>query len=435
MRYNHLFFTALGLMLTGEVFGQSYFTFDYKDTNGNMSKALLINNDDDEDSQIVTNKATYTCEKKTQKISADSSVTTLQPTNGNNIKLIWTWGKKQSEDKQRTPYVSLNGSNDPKGLSKAEHFEETFIENMDADFLKKFYAEENPEYKNMLAAHEIAKDNAFQSRALTYNNGGGQTVRVNQGSGVTMHIFILANTSIDDIGSACAKDAKNVKNEFNSIAKIIGATPKVYEVTGTGFSKSKLKSALNSLNPGSNDIVIFFYSGHGFRWDNQKDKYPMFSLVYREEDDTEDGNYVSFTDVYNAIKKKGARLNIMFSDCCNSLYGTDSPKPLTTNTLASRSNNNYSSSRLRSLFLESSGNVLSTAASPGEYSWCDQTGGAFTVNFISALRKEISATATSDPSWSHLVDKAVSGARKYTQNNMDAAQNGLRFVKLVNKNQ
>jgi len=138
-----------------------------------------------------------------------------------------------------------------------------------------------------------------------------------------------------------------------------------------------------------------------------------------------EGNYMALSDIYKTICGKGARLNIVLGDCCNSEL--EEQFPLNTNTLFSRGSNNFSRKRLQDLFFNSKGSILSTAASPGEYSWCDTSGGMFTVSFIQSLRKEISAMNTADVSWQSIVNNTINTARLRSRNNA-TTQNGLKKV-------
>ncbi|WP_373830408.1 caspase family protein, partial [Bacteroides heparinolyticus] len=183
-----------------------------------------------------------------------------------------------------------------------------------------------------------------------------------------------------------------------------------------------------SLQPGSDDIVFFIYSGHGFRFDNQTSKYPCFDLTTSQYDDVEDDNYLQMSDIYNEICGKEARLNIVLSDCCNTPIGVEAPYR-EVGTLFSRSSNNYSVKRLGQLFLQARGSLISTAASPGETSVCDMTGGYFTLSFIRSLRKEINAVNQQSVSWENIINNTIAAARQRGQE-VGNRQQGLKLIKI-----
>ncbi|HWR33484.1 MAG TPA: hypothetical protein VN451_08165, partial [Chitinophagaceae bacterium] len=104
------------------------------------------------------------------------------------------------------------------------------------------------------------------------------TVNPVTSSSTKIHLFIVANTLIGDIGAGCAADRDKLDYEFKGIADVLGFGYQKYIVDGNNFNKSTVQSTLRSINPGINDIVVFVYRGHGFRWNNQTDAYPMMDL-------------------------------------------------------------------------------------------------------------------------------------------------------------
>lgn len=199
-----------------------------------------------------------------------------------------------------------------------------------------------------------------------------------------------------------------------------------YPVTGNDFSRDGVVAMLNKLRPASNDIVVFLYSGYGFRFDNQESRFPQMDLTTSSYQELGD-NYLAMADVFDDIQNKGARLNIVMSDCCNTPIGEEAPISTGT-TLYSRATSNFSLDRLRDLFLNTRGSILSTASSPGEPSVCDQSGGFYTIGFIRSLRKEISSTSSEPVSWLNVMDNTIEAAKKRSERDGDG-QHGLRMVR------
>ncbi len=246
-----------------------------------------------------------------------------------------------------------------------------------------------------------------------------------------MWAILLADTEDETIGKEDLHDNKTLNNELKGIAKALDLELAVTNITGSKTrSKANLRNAINAIKPSADDIVFFCFNGHGFRWDNQKDKYPNICLD--AEVDEVDGYYVSTTDIYNAIVAKGARLSIVFTDCCNSKFGEKMP-PHQNNTLYSRDFNSASKERMKDLFLGSKGTILATAARPGEMAWSFEGGGsAFTQSFIKQLHQEVSKKRTDEVSWQRIVDGAIKSARVMTED-CSNAQNGIRYMNVSKK--
>lgn len=255
---------------------------------------------------------------------------------------------------------------------------------------------------------------------------------LNRAPEATMHFLFLANTEIGDIGAAVSMDLRRLTSEMKGVCSRLGLSYKPYIVQGENFGHEALLKQIQSMQPDKNDIVIFVYSGHGFRWNDQVDPYPQLALVTDDYTDIKKtGNYVALSDIDRELTAKGARLTIVLADCCNSIYGEPSPLPLSSNTLLSRGNTNLSTERLRSLFMKTQGHLLCSAAAPGEVSWCNQAGGNFTCNFIEAFRKEINLLSDgAEASWQTIIEATVQNTRKYSEQNALKTQNAIKDLRV-----
>ncbi len=279
---------------------------------------------------------------------------------------------------------------------------------------------------------EAEDDDQVLSKAIVQGgNSGKVNVRptaTNNTLPCKMWVILLSDTNDDTIGEEDKFDNLALNKELKGIAQCMGMEISINNITGNAaYNKRNLVNAIHAIKPAKNDIVFFCFNGHGFRWDNQKDRYPNICMI-GPYDDT-DGHYVLTTDIYNALVALKARLTICLTDCCNSKIGEYAPVR-NENTLYSRANTRVSKKRIRDLLLNSEGSILATAANPGEYAWSFGGGGsAFTQSFISQLRKEVSANNTDPVSWETLMDNTIRLARKKTQD-CDNVQNGQRYVKV-----
>ena len=115
------------------------------------------------------------------------------------------------------------------------------------------------------------------------------------------------------------------------------------------------------------------------------------------------------------------------------------PSPLTgSEFLAMQANNNYNDDKLRALFMNTKGNLLATAASPGEVSWANNAnGGFFTVSFLQSLREEISYMREDAADWRDLINNTVTGARRKSSKGVCSnctLQNGIYHYDVTPKN-
>jgi hypothetical protein len=244
----------------------------------------------------------------------------------------------------------------------------------------------------------------------------------------TLHLIIVANTAISDIGEGCNVDKRNLINEFQEVSNTLGISFRKYIVEGSNFTKTQTLSTLNNLSVGSNDVIVFIYRGHGFRWSNQSETWPQMDL--RTSNYTRFGANTSLglQEAYTIIQGKKARLNIVLADCCNNDIGIN--KINNSPYMQMQSKNIYDAVKLRKLFIEAEGSILSCAASPGEYSWVNNTmGGFYTVSFMQSLREEVSYLNKSTPKWSAILNSTVQSAKNKTNMCSNcSAQNGKYYT-------
>lgn len=363
---------------------------------------------------------------------------------------LWYWEEDDASDISEKPFVTYDIKK-TKSYIEAEYFHEIPLEGMDEEYISQFYGEEEPEYKMLLNGILLVKNQNLPHQDIEVtvddpiftdietddvNEGeniapgeGGNTLGIGNADESTLHLIVVANTNVSDIGSACAKDMVNLNSEFGGIAKVLGMRYDLQAIRGKNYSKENLSKLMRNFQPNSDDVVVFVYTGHGFRFDDQQDYYPNMDLCPTSYDDPTK-NYVAVSDVYKELVAKGARLNLVFSDCCNNEIGKTTPI-INTNTLFSRSNNNFDVKKLERLFVDASGSLIATAASPGEMSWCGVNGGFFTLSLLESLRAQISVLSTGLPDWETLVADALTAATAKSQNNVNTkAQHGMKMIRI-----
>ncbi|MES2772581.1 MAG: caspase family protein [Bacteroidota bacterium] len=265
---------------------------------------------------------------------------------------------------------------------------------------------------------------------------------------------MVANTGDKKIGPSCAKDEENLQKELTAVAGSVGITYKPYILNAASekdFNKTKLMAMLNAVKTEPDDIILFSYSGHGARWDNQKDDYPFMELWVttpfnpEPKNNTEyemikrivKENSVSLSEVYELLNKKGARLNIVLGDMCNTDVGA--PRPVSLENILSFGDALRSGTeiirrdpvKLRKLFIEASGNLISNASKPKEKASGNNTaGGYYTASFVEALRQAGSYNQPS-ASWEKIIAQTIDQALIYRKNaSPEEVQNGIRYVQI-----
>ncbi len=143
-----------------------------------------------------------------------------------------------------------------------------------------------------------------------------------------MFLIAVIDSHDDSIGKRCETDLDDIKYAFEDYADWIDADmiePKIIE--GDRFGKAAVNDAVTNWLPSQHlrntDIVVFYYSGHGFRYPQDVSDYPRMWLKTGNDKNIENNNLRMKEDIYDRIVKMGAGLNLVLSDCCNTTVAGD----------------------------------------------------------------------------------------------------------------
>lgn len=234
--------------------------------------------------------------------------------------------------------------------------------------------------------------------------------------GQTFHSIIFANTNNRGIGESVSVDLKRMGLEMTTIAKSIGYTLKKYYYYGESgiFNYDNLDKTLNDLSCSPDDIVFFYYSGHGGRYIDEKTIFPEMCLYPNDEDRR---SHYPLYNVYSRILQKKPRLTIVMGDLCNSLMRGSASNDNTGSkgaTILSKGTCNV----YRNLFLNTKGGLIAASSEPEYPSSCYvfwkngkwyHAGGYFTHSFLYTLQCFVSKNE--DVSWESLMDNTIAITR------------------------
>jgi hypothetical protein len=449
-RLSIVLLSFLMLFQAGKIFSQSFYELKFTDKAGNLYTGFMVYVSE---SESYVRMAYYSSgQYRVVNVNYDAQTGILEDgthyfvmygsnptyvtdhTSGESYNpdtFVWLWSNDQDYG---LPYVTDDPNFAEENFKQVDAYRELDPNSFTQEYLNQFYATDEADY---LALMQMVGDdyNSYTNNDVNYNedtyNNENSNYNNNTNGKVTMHLIIAANTAISDIGPSCEQDKKRMVDEMNSVADALGIPMKQYIIDGKNLTKENVSSTLNGLRPGSNDIVIFFYSGHGFRWSNQTDPYSNMDFRYNPYTEISTGTCMTVSDVQNIITSKGARLNISLADCCNSDIGVNARS--SEKFLTSRSNPNYDEKKLAKLFLNAKGNIISCAASPGEVSWCNESdGGFFMFSFFQAFHEEV-GYLSDEASWDDIMNNTKAYAVYKTSSGCNgcSAQNAVKSVKVT----
>lgn len=209
----------------------------------------------------------------------------------------------------------------------------------------------------------------------------------------TLHLICVGEDLINSgtIGGV-SNDISRAYNEFKSIAGLLKLRFNYIPlVEPRQFTQDTVLAKIRNI-PMNPDIVVFYYSGHGYS--PGRYEFPYLQVT---------GGITSQT-VADRIRLKSPRFFLLLTDCCNNpVYSSKSRA--TEKSLPSP----FLLKNITELFKSYRGEVLATSASYGEEAYMDSTGSYFTRIFFDQLQRSCEKPST--PIWSELL-KGVSQKTK-----------------------
>lgn len=209
----------------------------------------------------------------------------------------------------------------------------------------------------------------------------------------TMHAILVINTEDKNIG--CEYDLKNWQGFMPEITRNTGMKINLQLIKDKNWSEKTVTKTISMLNPADDDIILFYYSGHGFRFqEGQTDPWPWLAL----QNETQK----SLQSVFNELSKKKHRLLLVIADCCNSYVPAKAPRVAQSN---AKADPGLIAGNYKKLFLKSGGDFISSGCTPGQFSFGGAPdGGAFTSTLIKTIRLSVTGT---EPTWKQIFDNST----------------------------
>ncbi|GAB4333121.1 MAG: hypothetical protein OHK0038_09130 [Flammeovirgaceae bacterium] len=219
---------------------------------------------------------------------------------------------------------------------------------------------------------------------------------------------MFADTFDSKIGESCLSDYEKMEVEFATMARANGMKMNRLFFHDYDFTKEKLKSVLENIHCEKDDVVFFYYSGHGARAAGDESKWPQLSMGMEPKTDVQ---HFPLAFVDEMLAEKKPRFRFLMADCCNKTVGGITSKTSRSFSEVEESMK-PSEKAYRELFRKLKGKIICTSASPGEYALGNEKGGIFTMNFLNALSESV---LVGKGDWYAILDYAKKATMKDTE--------------------
>ncbi len=226
-------------------------------------------------------------------------------------------------------------------------------------------------------------------------------------SSATLHLLLVTNSNDGTLGTGFLANHRKLKSLFKDVASTCNMRFNFKEVIGDDFSKTTVENTVGNVETGSNDMIVFYYSGHGFRFADQTSVWPRIDLRDGISQNISLANSMNLDfDVYQPLAKKGARLTIVIGECCNtSAGGTPSRSDPV---IMSPGQNMLSAASVKALF-NKEGNILLATSSMEQPSWYYvASGGYFCNSLLDNSLSDVGFTSSNNNiSWNKIFEEAI----------------------------
>ncbi|GEM_PF-2421829 len=213
----------------------------------------------------------------------------------------------------------------------------------------------------------------------------------------TLHAIIITDTS--DPSLHADQDRDNLKQLVANIHEATGlesnstSTVIIEVVPHSGYEK--VKNAVTGLPVTAEDVVIFYYAGHGNN--TEQSSWPAMAV---EGEDTKDDKLVELNWVKETLSNKSPRLLIAIADTCNEFLDEPSRGE---GTILGEGVGSYKQA-YRKLFLGYRGVIMAAGAIPEQQAFSNQGGGRFTQQWLTSLKEELKSA---EPDWNNIAVGSV----------------------------
>jgi hypothetical protein len=213
--------------------------------------------------------------------------------------------------------------------------------------------------------------------------------------GVELKAIYLIDSYDPSIGVSARSDLAHMRSFTYDVADQLDINLKETILAGRDHTYEKAVAAINNLEVNEDDIVIFYFSGHGYRTDSKEDQWPALFFNYNQPG-------LDFNWAINTLKAKKPRFFLAIAEACNNVID-EQYAPAIQPRMAAKQDRYGIQSNFKSLFLDYEGSIVVATSKPGEFAWGTDFGGLYTTAFIQNLYIEIREKY---PSWESILQNS-----------------------------
>ena len=184
----------------------------------------------------------------------------------------------------------------------------------------------------------------------------------------TIHWLTFIDTNDENVGQIDVNGRKVLYNHFinvvNSALTEKGYNSDIHDIYGNDLSPERCKMEVQNLKCQPEDIVVFYYIGHGTHSPYDDNPYPQMLLGSVDQN-----KFIPLKWTHEELLSKGARLTVTIGMCCNVIQAVSAKKgPQFAVNYGNVQLTENEKRSIQNMFLGSKGDFLLSSASVGESS-------------------------------------------------------------------
>ncbi len=230
-----------------------------------------------------------------------------------------------------------------------------------------------------------------------------------QNSNLKIECIMIGQTDVFDIGRACEVSMDRCEDWIKDIESATGIPTTITRIEGADYNKTNVEDFLSSyrLDDPENTILIFYGTGHGFNYQSNTLKYPVFGVhPTRKQFTGSEFNTFALSlqkDIHDPLLAMGPKFLLTIGELCNEIVDNlKIPEKYVPEILPmSACDANYDE-----LFTQTSGDIIAASSQRGQLSFTSGlTGGVFFGAFLEAF-EEVANDCDRTPNWGTIFNKA-----------------------------
>lgn len=220
-------------------------------------------------------------------------------------------------------------------------------------------------------------------------------------NGQSFYAVLVADTRDPELGASCEKDLSQMSAALKNVASRIKFNYREIVCSQDKFGKTGIEDALAGVRCSPQDIVVFYYTGHGINVPDGPSRFPILRL---------NDERMGLESIHTLLKQKKPAFCLTFGDCCNNLLAS-APVQRKANAVFRGIGVSKDGEILQKLFVESKGDLLISSARRGERATANPDAGSFySDNWVQALSSAQNNNA--NISWESLLRDAENRLQK-----------------------